>query len=206
MKFAGASLLTLPLCLAAYGVIRLVGRMDGRYGPGLDWQAGHLVALLGLLLFVPAVLGLRRALPRLPGRDAAVVVVLLGVATTVVQFVVDVVAGLLAADRAGMNEITGRFTGVPGVRAVFYLVGPPLLYVGLLALTVVLVRARLLAWWSPALVLVGSVLPVVSLDLMPAAGLCLLAALAPVAVWLRRSVPVPPSRAAHSRPVGGRPY
>jgi hypothetical protein len=206
MKFAGASLLILPACLAAYGVIRLVGRMDGHYGPGLDWQAGHVVALVGLLLFVPGVLGLRRALPRLPGRDAAIVVALVGAATTVVQFAVDVVAGLLAADKAGMNEITRRFTGVPGVRAVFYVVGPPLLYVGLLALTVVLVRAGLLAWWSPALVLVGSALPIASLDLLPVAGLCLLAALAPLALALRRPVSLPPRRGAHARPVGGRPH
>ncbi len=91
MKFAGAGLLALPLCFTAYGVIRLVGRMDGRYGPGLDWQAGHPVNLVGLLLFVPALLGLRRAVPgtRARLRDAAIVVTLLGVATTTVQFVVD---------------------------------------------------------------------------------------------------------------------
>lgn len=200
MKFAGASLLTLPLCFAAYGVIRLVGRMDGHYGPGLDWQAGHLVNLVGLLLFVPALLGLRRALPRTRGRDAAIVVTLVGVATSVVQFAVDVVAGLIAADRAGMNEVTSRFTGIPGVRPVFYAVGPPLLYVGLLVLLVLLVRAGTVAWWSPALVLVGAVLTIVSLNLIPVAGLCLLVALAPLArlLW-HRQAPAPVRTGAHAR-------
>ena len=127
MKFAGAGLLALPVCFTAYGVIRFVGRLDGHYGPGPDWQAAHLVNL----------------------------------------------------------------------------VGPPLLHVGLLALTVVLVRAGTLAWWSPALVLVGSALPIVSLDLIPVAGLCLLAALTPVARLLGRSRT--PVRGAHARRVGGLP-
>ncbi|MCS7477526.1 hypothetical protein ACFFQW_36095 [Umezawaea endophytica] len=204
MKFAGASLLALPVCFTAYGVIRFVGRLDGRYGPGLDWQAAHLVNLVGLLLFVLALLALRRAMPRTTAREVAVVATLLGVATTVVQFVVDVLAGLVAADRAGMTEFTRAFTGVPGVRPVFYVVGPPLLYVGLLALTVLLVRAGTLAWWSPALVLVGSGLTIVSLDLIPVAGLCLLAALTPLGRLLGRTeVPV---RGAHARRVGGLPY
>ena len=204
MKFAGASLLALPVCFTAYGVIRFVGRLDGRYGPGPDWQAGHLVNLVGLLLVVPGLLALRRAMPPTAVREVAVVATLLGVVTAVVQFVVDVLAGLVASDRAGMNEFTGRFTDLPGVRPVFYVVGPPLLYVGLLALTVVLVRAGTLAWWSPALVLVGSALTIVSLDLIPVAGLCLLAALTPVARLLGRSRT--PVRGAHARRVGGLPY
>jgi len=198
MKFAGAGLLALPLCFAAYGAIRLVGRSDGHYGPGLDWTSGHVVNLVGLLLFVPALVALRRALPPGRGRDAAIAVTFVGVVTSAVQFAVDVVAGLVAVDKAGMNEVTGRFMDVPGVRPVFYVVGPPLLHVGLLALTVMFVRAGVLAWWSPALVLVGSALTIVSLDLVPVAGACLLVALAPLArrltEWL---APVP--RGAHAR-------
>lgn len=68
-------------------------------------------------------------------------VTLVGVATTVVQFVVDVVAGLMASDKAGVNAITGQFGSVPGARLAFHVVGPPLLYVGLLALSIMLVRA-----------------------------------------------------------------
>ncbi|PRY38784.1 hypothetical protein [Umezawaea tangerina] len=185
MKSAG--LLALPVCFAAYGVIRWVGRMDGRYGPGPDWQAAHLVNLVGLLLFVPALVALRRSLPRTRGVDAAVVVTLVGVAATVVQFAVDVVAGLLAADKAGMNEISGRFGDLPGAHLVFHVVGPPLLHVGLLALTLVL----RLPWWSPALVLVGSGLAIVSLDLIPLAGACLLVAMLPLARMTRGEVRTP---------------
>ncbi|WNV88135.1 hypothetical protein [Umezawaea sp. Da 62-37] len=187
MKFAGAGLLALPVCFAAYGVVRLIGRVDGRYGPGPDWQAAHVVNLVGLLVFIPALVALWRSLPRTRGRDAAVVVALVGAATTVVQFVVDVVAGLLAADKAGMNEISGRFGDLPGAHLLFYVVGPPLLHLGLLALTILL----RLPWWSPVLVLVGSALTIFSLDLIPVAGACLLVAMIPLARTRDRISPPP---------------
>jgi len=189
MEFTRASLIAAPLCFAAYGVIRLIGKMDGQYGPGVDWQAAHLVNLAGLALFVLVVRHLRGKLPGTRGRDIAVVVTLAGVAATVVQFVVDVVAGLLASDKAEMNAITGQFASIPGARLVCYVVGPPLLYVGLLALAVLLVRARELPWWSPVLVLAGPALAIVSLDLLPVSGLCLLAALAPLAVRQEGTLP-----------------
>ncbi|MEU6262251.1 hypothetical protein [Saccharopolyspora shandongensis] len=180
MKFSRACLIAAPLCFAGYGVARLVGRMDGQYGPGLDWQIAHLVNLVGLALFVPAVLGLRRQLPG-RGRTFWTVVTFVGVGTSFVQFVIDVVAGLLASDKAGMSAISAQVSAIPGARIVFYVVGPPLLYVGLLALTILLARANAVAWWCPALILVGSILPVVSLDLIPIGALCVLAALVPLA-------------------------
>ncbi|MEV0703696.1 hypothetical protein AB0I53_38070 [Saccharopolyspora sp. NPDC050389] len=180
MKFSRACLIAAPLCFAGYGVVRLVGRMDGQYGPGLDWQVAHLVNLVGLALFGPAVLGLRRELSG-RGRTFWTVVTLVGVGTSTVQFVIDVVAGLVASDKAGMREISAQVSAIPGARVAFYVVGPPLLYVGLLALTIMLARAKAVAWWSPALILVGASLPIVSLDLVPIGALCALAALAPLA-------------------------
>ncbi|MEU5845888.1 hypothetical protein [Saccharopolyspora shandongensis] len=180
MKFSRACLIAAPLCFAGYGVVRLVGRMDGQYGPGLDWQIAHLVNLVGLALLVPAVLGLRRQLPG-RGRTFWTVVTFVGVGTSVVQFVIDVVAGLLASDKAGMSAISAQVSTIPGARIVFYVVGPPLLYVGLLALTIMLARAKAVGWWCPALILVGSILPIGSLDLIPIGALCVLAALVPLA-------------------------
>ncbi|MFI0468061.1 hypothetical protein ACH347_28605 [Saccharopolyspora sp. 5N102] len=181
MTFSRACLIAAPLCFAGYGVVRLVGRMDGQYGPGLDWQVAHLVNLVGLALFVPAVLGLRRELAT-RGRTFWTVVTSVGVGTSVVQFAIDVAAGLLATDRAGMRAISAEVSAIPGARVVFYVVGPPLLYVGLLALAIMLARAKVVAWWCPTLILAGSMLPVVSLDLIPVGALCVLAALAPLAV------------------------
>jgi hypothetical protein len=183
MKFSRACLIAAPLCFAGYGVVRLVGRMDGQYGPGLDWQVAHLVNLVGLVLFVPAVLHMRQELPRrMRGRTPWTVVTFVGVFTSAVQFSIDVVVGLLADDKAGMRAISGQLSAVPGVRVVFYVVGPPLMYVGLLALTIMLVRAGTFSWWSPALVLTGSSLASISLDLIPLGALCTLAALVPLAL------------------------
>ena len=33
-----------PLCLAGYGIVRIVGRAGGQYGPGGSWSAAHSAA------------------------------------------------------------------------------------------------------------------------------------------------------------------
>ena len=58
MTLTKISLIAAPVCFFGYGVLRLFGRMDGRYGPGPDWQAAHVVFFVGLGLLVPAVLAL----------------------------------------------------------------------------------------------------------------------------------------------------
>ncbi|MCP2169739.1 hypothetical protein [Goodfellowiella coeruleoviolacea] len=191
MKLTGVCLITAPLFFLCYGIIRLVGRLDGQYGPGLDWQAAHVSNLIGLLLCVPLALGLGRLLAGTRGRGLAVGLTLVGVATSVVQFVVDIVAGLLAADRAEMSAISRGFTSLPGVQPVFYQVGPQLMFVGLLVLAVLLARAKALPWWGPVLVLAGPCLGLVSLDLLPVAALCLLAGFAPLALRLLRGTAAP---------------
>ncbi len=166
--------------MLAYGVIRLVGRMDGVYGPGLDWQAAHVANLAGLVLFVFLVLGIRRLLTRSVGREAVVAITLVGAGTSIVQFVADIAWGLLAADKAGMRELSGQFRALPGVDLAFYQVGPQLLYVGVVVLTGMLAYRGLLPWWSVGLVLVSSLLPVVTLDLLPLAAAGYLVALLPL--------------------------
>ncbi|MFC4530956.1 hypothetical protein [Sphaerisporangium dianthi] len=186
MNIARFAVVAAPLFMMAYGVIRLIGRMDGVYGPGLDWQAAHLANLAGLVLFVFLVPALRRLLS--PGwvRDAVVAVTLIGAATSIVQFVADIVQGLLAADKAEMRALGREFHSLPGVDLAFYLVGPQLLYVGMIALTALLARARVLPWWSTALVLVSSLLPVVTLDLIPLSAAGYLMALLPLRRPLER--------------------
>ncbi|QFY05380.1 hypothetical protein GBF35_00595 [Nonomuraea phyllanthi] len=180
MKIAKLAAVAAPLLMLAYGIIRLVGRMDGVYGPGLDWQAAHLANLAGLILFVPLVLAIRRLLA--PGwvREAVVVVSLVGAATSIVQFVADIVEGLLAADKAGMRELSAQFHSMPGVDLAFYQVGPQLLYIGMIALTAMLARERTLPWWSVAVVLVSSLLPLATLNLIPVSAAGYLVALVPL--------------------------
>ncbi|MEU8074818.1 hypothetical protein AB0B31_05160 [Catellatospora citrea] len=180
-KPAAIALIAAPLLLAAYGLVRLVGKSDGVYGPGLDWQAAHLLALAGVILFVPAVLHLGSLLPRGPWRSGTVAVTLIGAVASMVQFGADIVFALRADDKAGMQALSGEFGDIPGVDLVVYQVGPQLFFVGLLVLTILAARARRLPWWSPVVLLVGIVAPPVSLDLLPLSGLLILAALWPAA-------------------------
>jgi hypothetical protein len=180
MTITKASLIGAPVCFFGYGVLRLLGKMDGRYGPGPDWQAAHIVFLVGLGLFVPAVLALGRALPDTRLRRITVVGTLVGVAASLAQIGIDIVAGALAQDKAGMNSITDRVGALPGAQLAFYQVGPQLMYVGLVVLAVLLARARVMPWWRAGLVLVGVVLPAVSLDLLPIGAIGLLIALTPI--------------------------
>jgi len=180
MNFTRSSFVAAPLFLALYGVLRLVGRADGVYGPGWDWQAAHLAALVGVVLFVPVIVGFGRMLRPSWWRGTLVGVTLIGLVAAVVQFGADIVTGLLAADKAEMESIGDKFTDIPGVVPAFYTVGPQLFFAGLILLAIAAAIARKLPWWSAVLVVVGILLPPVTLDLMPVAGLCLAAAFAPL--------------------------
>ncbi|WP_155385878.1 hypothetical protein [Catellatospora paridis] len=187
-KPAAIALLAAPLLLAAYGLVRIIGKSDGVYGPGLDWQAAHLLALAGVLLFVPGVLHLGGLMPRGPWRSGTVAVTLFGLAASTVQFGADIWFALRAEDKAGMQALSGDFGDIPGVDLVVYQVGPQLFFVGLLVLTILAARARRLPWWSPAVLLVGIVAPPVSLDLLSLSGLLIMAALWPAAHGDRAAV------------------
>ncbi|MEU5903228.1 hypothetical protein [Micromonospora sp. NPDC047527] len=186
MRRASIFLVAGPTCIVGYGLLRLWGRSDGTYGPGLDWQAAHLVGLAGMVFFVPAVLALARLLPRSPWRTGVVALTLVGLAATMVQFGADIVEGLMAADRAEMSALGADFKDIPGVEIAFYDVVPQLFFLGLVVLAGMLVASRRLPWWSVPLLLAGIVAPVVTLDLLPLGGLCMLVALAPALPALRQ--------------------
>ncbi|WP_433650264.1 hypothetical protein ACQP2C_28015 [Micromonospora zamorensis] len=186
MKRAALFVIAGPVGIAAYGLVRLWGRSDGVYGPGLDWQAAHLVGLAGMVCFVPAVLALAGLLPRSPWRTGVVALTMVGLAATMVQFGADIVEGLLAADRAEMSARGGDFKDIPGVEVAFYDVVPQFFFLGLVVLAGMLVARRRLPWWSVPLLVVGIVAPAVTLNLLPIGGLCILAALAPALPALRQ--------------------
>lgn len=188
MRRAAFFVIAGPVCIAAYGLVRLWGRSDGVYGPGFDWQAAHLLGLAGMVFFVPAVLALSRLLPRSPWRSGVVVLTLVGLAATMVQFGADIVEGLMAADRAEMSALAADFKDIPGVEVAFYDVVPQFFFLGLVILAGMLAAKRRLRWWSAPLLFVGIVLPVATLDLLPLSGLCMLVALAPALPTLRQQV------------------
>jgi hypothetical protein len=184
-------LLAAPLLVAGYGAIRFFGMADGHYGPGMDWQVAHLAGLLGMVLFVPLVLGIGRLLPRGAWRTGTAAATLIGLAASMVQFGADMVFALRSTTKAEMSVLSHRFSDVPGVDLAIYKVGPQLFFLGLVVLTVLLARARRLPWWSPAVMLVSVLLPVVTLDLIPLAGLGMAAALLPLALRPAAALPRP---------------
>ncbi|MEU8266707.1 hypothetical protein AB0B89_06020 [Sphaerisporangium sp. NPDC049002] len=191
MAFAGA-----PVFLLAYGVIRLLDGLDGVRGPGVAWTTGHAAFLIGLLLFGPVVLGMRRMVAagtaglRFTATLTAVIA-LLGVAATAGQAVIDLVVGLRAAGRPEMNDLFQQVQGYPGVGPAFYTVGPVLFYVGLLALVVLLavLTPGRVSGWSPVLVVLGTALMAVDLDLIPVGAICYWLVLAPLGWRLAQGAP-----------------
>ncbi|MEV6521324.1 hypothetical protein AB0M43_05170 [Longispora sp. NPDC051575] len=178
-----ALVLAAPLCVAGYGVVRFLGAQDGRYGPGLDWQAAHLLGLAGMVLFVPVVLGLGQCLRRGPVRALTVTATVVGLLATMVQFGADIAWGALASDPADLRTLAAEFAAVPGVEPAFHTVGPRLFPLGLVVLLTLLAGARRMPWWSPVAVLAGILVPAVDPDLLPVAGLLMAVALAPTATW-----------------------
>jgi len=184
------TLLAAPLALVGYGTARIIGRLDDTYGPGLDWQLAHLFGLAGFVLFVPLVLGMRALLRGGPVRELAVGATLLGLAACVVQFAADMVEAFMAADSDELRSLQQDFSDLPGVQLAIYDVGPLFFFVGFVAVAVLAVRAGRLPWWSPVVLLLAFLLPVVgSLNLLPLTGLLMLAALLPLWRSLRDGAP-----------------
>ncbi|MFJ5719022.1 hypothetical protein [Streptomyces sp. NPDC093149] len=188
---AGTALLVGPALMAGYGVVRLVGRAVGDYGPGAWWTVAHLLFLAAVVAFVAVFRGLRGLAGVRGGRRVAVEVAswagVLGAAAVAVQALIDLGVGFVAADEQSMSDLFGKVQDVPGVMPLVYTVVPLLFWVGLLALVTLLAffRRDLVRAWAPVAVLAGTVLMAMSLDLLPAGAVCIGPALYPV----RRGLP-----------------
>ncbi|WP_051781536.1 MULTISPECIES: hypothetical protein [unclassified Streptomyces] len=181
-----AAMIYAPLCMLAYGVIRLG---DPDHGPGPAWTAGHLFLLAGVLQFaliLPALhrlTGPARGAGRL-GASAATLLGLTGTLAVAAQASIDLVVGLRAADRPEMARLFEEIQSHPGVLPAVYTVGPTLFYVGLLWLLVHLAVQRRVSPWRPVMVVLGTATSAVSLDLLPLGALFFTAALLPRALPL----------------------
>ncbi|MEV7523321.1 hypothetical protein [Streptomyces sp. NPDC091371] len=171
-----AAFITAPLCILAYGVIRL---SDPEHGPGPAWTVGHLALLAGVLQFALVFPALRRMTgPNRPG-TAAALLGLTGTLAVVAQAAIDLVVGIRATDRPGMERLFEEVQSQPGVLPAVYTVGPMLFYVGLVWLVVQLAVQRRVSPWRPVLVVLGTVAMAASLDLMPLGALLFAVALSP---------------------------
>ncbi|MFF4426734.1 hypothetical protein ACFY04_39355 [Streptomyces sp. NPDC001549] len=176
-----AAFVTAPLCMLAYGAIRL---SDPGHGPGPAWTAGHVLLLAGVLQFaliLPALhrlTGPARGAGRL-GAGAATLLGLTGTLAVAAQASIDLVVGFRAADRPEMARLFEEIQSHPGVLPAVYTVGPMLFYAGLLWLLVHLAVQRRVSPWRPVMVVLGTATTAVSLDLLPLGALFFTAALLP---------------------------
>jgi hypothetical protein len=170
-----AALVAAPLCVLASGIVRLIGTNDDQ-----NWQLAHVLSVAALLLSIPAVLGLARPLGSVRSGIAVVIVTLTGLAASVVGVTIDIVAGLVSHDMAGLDRMLDRFDSLPGVHVACFVVGPQLFCGGLAVLLAMLAVAEVVPWWSPILVVGGVSLPLISVDFVPVGALCLLLGLSHV--------------------------
>ncbi|MER5944764.1 hypothetical protein ABT127_01730 [Streptomyces sp. NPDC001904] len=170
-----------PTLFGAYGVVRLLDGLDGTKGPGLAWTTGHLCFLVGLGFFVRAFVAMRAAAGRSDRwATAGLVAAVAGSFALAVQFGVDIVTGLMAADHAEMGRLSDTFGSLPGAELAFYAVGPMFFFIGQVVLAVRLYALRRLPVWAPCLVFAASLLPLTTKDLIPLGAVLLLLGYAPL--------------------------
>lgn len=109
---------------------------------------------------------------------AGAVAGLAGTAAAAAQAVIDLYAGLRAADKPEMSDIFARVQDVPGVMPVVYTVVPLFLYLGMITLLATLRGPG--AVRSLVLFVLGTAAIATNLDLLPLGGLCYLLAFAPL--------------------------
>lgn len=179
MKFSRIAFLAAPILMLVYGVIRL---FDGHRGPGIGWTAGHFAYLAAAILFVPVCLELRRIAATSHRRTADVLcsVSLLGLLAIAVQAAIDLVIGLRAADKAAMRVLGDQVQSHAGVTPAIYTVGPVLFYLGVVALVALLAVSRRAGVWTPFVMLAGTLMPAINLDLIPVGACCFLLVTAPM--------------------------
>ncbi|MEV4242633.1 hypothetical protein ACWDOR_21020 [Streptosporangium canum] len=170
-----------PLLVLAYGVIRILDGLDGSRGPGLAWTTGHLAFIAALALFVPIFWEMRRMAGRGALSTVSAVMGSVGILAASAQFVIDIVVGFLSADHAAMGVLFDRIQAVPGVSLAIYDGGPYLFYLGQLALVVQLAVIGRVKAWTPVLVLLDLVLPIVDRDFIPLGAIFLLVSFVPLA-------------------------
>ncbi|BAJ29004.1 hypothetical protein KSE_31940 [Kitasatospora setae KM-6054] len=164
--------------MAVYGVVRL---LPGSRGVGAGWTVGHLALGAALALLAAGL----RELWRLGGRRPVWGRVWLaagwaGAGAGLAQTGIDLYANAVAADREARSAVFDRVQAVPGVLPLVYTVVPLLLYVGLLGLLTRLAVRRAVPWWSPVLVLAGTLVTGAALDYLAVGAGLYLAAFLPV--------------------------
>ncbi|RVX45251.1 hypothetical protein EDD27_8038 [Nonomuraea polychroma] len=175
-----------PLLVLAYGVIRILDGLDGSRGPGIAWTTGHLAFIGALVLFVPIFWRLRQMAGGKALATMSAVAGTAGIVALLAQFGIDIVIGFMAADHDAMGPLFDQVQAVPGVQLAIYDAGPYLFYVAQLALVIHAAFRKEVKAWTPVLVLIDLMLPLIDKDLIPVGAVFLLVSFWPLA---RREAP-----------------
>jgi len=126
-------------------------------GPDSGWFLSHAFLLSGVALMLPAIAGLRHLLNHhaVKSADIGMGLALLGALALVGQFAIDLAVGQLSANQSEMSSLFKRLSATPIIALPFHVVGPIAFYIGLLMLTFLLLRYRIIPWWTGALAAVG---------------------------------------------------
>jgi hypothetical protein len=156
-----SSALSIALVLAA-PVLLVIGWAtliaDAGHGANDIWAVGHLVLFVANGFWIPAtMLILRRAYDGAWNAPAAATfaLVIVGALSIAGQLAVDMAAWVLTDDAAGLSSLFEAMRSKTILLLVFYVGGPPLLFLGVLLAVLGLSRARPATRPWPEIVAVG---------------------------------------------------
>ena len=161
-------------------------RLGGGGGDEPLWTIAHLIwlpsyAALALgYIGVHSLIRAERSAERLLAGFGVVLAAVGGMAVSA-QMVIDLVVGLSTSDQAGMGERFDDVQAAPGVEAAVYTVGPSLLFVGMMILTLHAAARRRLPVYAP--VLVASAVAISGLEQAVEVPLRLMMAAAVILLW-----------------------
>ena len=152
--------------------MRLIDGLDGDHGPGLAWNLGHALFLIGFVLLGVLTVGMRQLVPA----STMWTRIVASLATVAGLF------GVVCFLWVILGDLFADFHDAAPLPDALEMIGPLSFQLGVLTLLIILVtaRPRRLPVWSPLLVLIGFVLFAVNLNLIPIGALLILAGLAPL--------------------------
>ncbi|MEV0644541.1 hypothetical protein AB0I28_04710 [Phytomonospora sp. NPDC050363] len=175
---AAPRLLTSPaaIALVAAPALWIVGwvfmRVDGHTGPGWGWHSAHLIWVVSFLLFAVASVGLHRLadarhVGSRAGSITGLILALAGAAAMLVQMGIDLYVGFTSATDAEMSDNYDPFLDKPWIDLTFFQIGPSLLFIGLLILSIVVTVRGKAPVLTPILVGVGITMMVLGRTALP---------------------------------------
>ena len=151
----GVSAVIAPFGFVA-GWIILIQRAE--QAPDAGWSLSHLFLLVGVILFVPAIAGLRYLLSDKDTKTADIGICLstFGIFALVGQFAIDLAIGQLANNASEMSSMFRSVYSAPLLSLPFQIMAI-LFYIGLFMLILLVTRFHLIPQWAGILAIIGIV-------------------------------------------------